>query len=255
MMFIHHRHGKEAIPHRFDRFAMEADRAVDPTTETRRTTALGRDAGSFQRHLLCDPHRVCVAFAAARLSAVGNSLVLFPSVACQRNLGNDQRAAAGTGSPQGAPSVGTTHRSDRLSKCQDNRSGWRKRLRRGEKKSKAASGTCSLTRSVLSCPAWCIPPVCRIATERNGCWPVPRSTSPDCESFARMPGMRDDSSPGLGTLVTGRWRSSAARLPDSSCYRNVGSSNGPSPGWGNTADSQKITNTSLNRAKHLFTSP
>ena len=221
-MVIHLGHGKEAISHRSDRCAMEADRTVDSSGQVGRAAAVDQHAGSARRDLLHHPHRMCVANVAARLSALENGLRILLCLARRRHLDDDERPAARAGSPPSRAEVRATHWPAGQSEHEDVGPSGRTRLRRGKKRSKGESGTCSLTRWGWFFRAWCMPPACRIATAGNGCWRRPRSISLACESSAPTPGTRGDSSLGREMFATGRWRSSVVRLRIRSVAETLG---------------------------------
>src|ERR1022692_1687581 len=79
--------GKEAIPHRSYRRAVEARRTVLTRRQAGRTTSQDRLAGSAQRLALSGAQWMPVAHDSPRVPAVANVLQLLPCVDRQRHLG------------------------------------------------------------------------------------------------------------------------------------------------------------------------
>lgn len=186
-MFIPLFHDKEVTPHRSDRFAMEANRAVDCSRQAGWLSTHDRDAGCAQRHLYT--FREPVVLGGCCLTAYRTDL---PCTSF-----TPAGAATGLRKPS-TPRYGNRFVANRnpkpslASRCSTAKAS-RHRSKRGiadstrGKKSTAESGACSLTRSAWSSSASCTRPVCRIATALSGYWRPRRSISRSCESFEPMP--------------------------------------------------------------------
>ena len=254
-MMVHLRNDTEVLPHRPDRCAMETHRTVRPTRQAGRPSAGARHARHSGCDLLSHTHRMRLANAAARLSTLENGLRVLQSVARRRHLGNNECAVARTGPTESGTTCRTANRGHRQPICENDRSRRRTRLRRGKKRSTAASGTCSLTRWAWCCAASSTRRTCRTVTGPSGCSPRRRSTSSDCASFASIAHTLDNWSSGFDRCAAGRWRSSV-ELPEASwCSPNAGWWSELSRGFTSTADSLRITNICRNRANRIFTSP
>ena len=193
MIRIHHLDGKEAIPHRSQRFAVEADRAVHSSFQTGWSSAHDRHARGDECDLRHRPHGVWLADAAARLSQVANGVRVLRLLAGRRHLGDHECPPSGAGASPGRTEARATHRRARQSERQDVGPGGRAWVRRGRfchnetkcvpKRSTEESSTCSLTRWDWCSVVWSMRRACRIVTGRSGSWPERRSTSPACGSF------------------------------------------------------------------------
>lgn len=255
MFTLHLWHGKEAIPHRYQRCAVEADRTIDTSGQAGRSSTHDRHAGGDERHLLHHTGRLWLANAAARFSQVANRLRVLLLLAGRRHLGDHERSAPRAGTSPGQTEVRTSHWRARQSERQDVGPGRRARVRRGKKRSTEESGTCSLTRWDWCSVVWSTRRACRIVTGRSGSWPERHSTSPACGSFARTQGTPVAWSAGCVGHASGRWRSSAAPQKALWSCPNDGSWNARSPGWESTAGCQRTTKFSKPPVKHSSTSP
>lgn len=251
-MMIHLRNDTEVLSHRRDRCAMETHRTARSARQTGRPSTRARHP---RCDLLSHAHRMRLADAAPRFPAVENGLRILRPMARRRHLGNDECAVARTGATKGGTTCRIANRGHRQPICENDRSRKRTRLRRGKKRSTAASGTCSLTRWVWSC----------LRRPGGGCARAGRgqvSARPGhfrflpAEHHSRRRRVRrtiGGMSPKFG--AAGSWRSSV-ELPGASwCSSIAGLWSERSRGFTTALDSPRITNTCRSRANPIFTSP
>lgn len=236
-------HEKELLPQRLERRAVAKDRALGSRAEVRRSSGQVRASRNHQCDPVRRPQRLHMAELAARLAAVSDRVSLFSSVAAGRNVGS----AACQASPASAPSGGQAAQAlgcrAGQPKRQDDRTRGAARLRRGEKRSSAASGMWWLTRSA-SCGRWSSRrPACK--TARAASWRSASSAGTSSSPRSSGPTRRIDpwslgrSSSGCG--------SSASFLDPRERFKfspSGGSSNAPSAGstahaaWPNPTNEQ-----------------
>ena len=137
---------KEFIPDRPDGCPVATDRALGARAEARRATGEVPAARNNQRHSLHHSQRLHLASVAARSSLVSDCVSLLSSLATRRNVGVDSRETPGTGATRGGQDSQAVGRCARQPKCEDDRTRRAARLRRGKKRSSAASGMWWLTR-------------------------------------------------------------------------------------------------------------
>ena len=144
------RHDTGALPDGPDRRPVGAGPAVPPGPQVRgpqRRPAGHRHPRGAQRRLLPPAGRRGVAAVAPRLPALVHRLHPVPPVAGCRGVGRDPRPHPGGGPGRGRAPAGPAHRADRQPDGEDDPPGRGPGVRRGEKRSTAASGSSSPTRS------------------------------------------------------------------------------------------------------------
>jgi hypothetical protein len=173
-------HETELLPHRPDGFPVAADRAVGSGAEIGRTACEVRASRDHQRDPVHHAQRLYVAQCATRFSPVSDRVLLLPPVATGWHLGADSRQAPRASAPPRGQATKAVGRGARQPECQNDRTRRATWLRRGEKKSPAANGTWSSTRSDC-CGHWSLRPLA-YKTAMAADWPskpsAARSSSP-----------------------------------------------------------------------------
>lgn len=149
-------HEKEFLSHRPNGWPVATDRALGSGSKTWRSSGEVRASRDRQRHSLPHSEWMCVAGLAPRFAALSHRVPLLPPVARGRHLGAASHQASRAGATTGRQDTQTVDRGARQPERQDDRARRAARLRRGEKKSSAASGIWSLTPWGFSGP-WSLP--------------------------------------------------------------------------------------------------
>jgi len=235
------RHDTEVVSHGSVGCPVASDVALGAGAEIRRSTCQVRTARDRRRDSLRDPQRLHVEIVAARFAAVSHCLSLFSALAAGWDLGANPRGLEMPGSTEGWPHPQAFGGHPRQPNGEDDRARRATRLRRGEKRSSAASGTWSLTRWVCS-GHWSSRPLrCRIATVPEMCSLSFVGTSSSRASSGRT--KRTKPSPrGPGFDGCGPLSSSFDRRGASNCSPNDGSWNARLAGSAVHADFPKATN-------------
>jgi len=173
-------HETELLPYRLDGFPVATDRAVGSGAEIGRTACEVRASRDHQRDPVRHAQRLYVAQFATRFSPVSDRVLLLPPVATGWHLGADSCQAPRASAPPRGQATEAVGRGARQPECQNDRTRRATWLRRGEKKSPAANGTWSSTRSDC-CGHWSLRPLA-YKTAMAADWPskpsAARSSSP-----------------------------------------------------------------------------
>jgi len=247
-------HETELLSYRPDGFPVATGRTLGSGTEIGWSSGEVRASRNPQRDSLCHSQWLHVAQFAARFSPVSDCVLLLPLVATGWHLGADSRQAPRTGATPGGQAAEAVGRSARQPECQNNRTRRATRLRRGKKRSPAASGMWSSTRSGC-CGRWSLRPLaCKTAMAADWFWRRSAAKSSSPRSSGRTKHIARWSN-GPRKSGVGSSKFSLDQPTPSRFNPSAGSSNAPSAGSIDHVDWPNPTNARSKAIRPLSSSP